>query len=234
MEAKAQANPWVCLPSAPPYILPEDVELIKEFNLSAKEKYQVRWDISPEPFLGNPNAPVVLLSGNPGYNDKDPEWHGDPTFATRSRGNLLHRQSDYPFYLLDPTIKRTAYWEKGLKRLIALSEDSGQRLVANRVLCVEFFPYHSKRFKHGKLRLPSQDYSFGLVKQAVQRNAVILLLRCRKLWFAAVPELSSYPRCYVARSWQNSAISPRNFGDGFEMALNATCLNLMRSAEIPM
>jgi hypothetical protein len=164
---------------------------------------------------------VVLLSANAGFTQKDISWHSDPSFAERSRGNLMHRQAAYPFYLLDPKIEKTLYWAKRLNSLIERLGESGLKLAANNVFCVEFFPYHSKKFRHGKLRLPSQDYSFGLVRQAIEHDAIILVLRCRKLWFAAVPELECYPHRYIANSWQNSVVSKGNFGDGFEMAAKA-------------
>ncbi len=234
-EANPQ-NPWNRLPAKSPYVLPEDADLVHGSNLSALKRYEKRPDryemyqirlqhILPEPYLGRPDAPVVLLNLNPGSNPRDIEWHSDPLFTERSRGNLLHCQTDYPFYLLDPSIKRTCWWERKLKCLMKCfgDGDSGRRVVANSVFCVEFFPYHSKKFNHGHLRLPSQRYSFWLVRQAIQRQAVILIMRSEKRWFEVevLPELKTYSRLYTAQSVQNPAISERNFGEGFEEAIKA-------------
>ena len=40
----------------------------------------------------------------------------------------------------------------------------GNRVVANNVLCLEYFPYHSERFSTGTPAVPSQQYTFSLLK----------------------------------------------------------------------
>jgi len=59
-------NPWLRLPSEPPYVLDIDKDDIKEFNLATSySDYQIRTGIPPEPYLGDPiNAPVMLLNLN--------------------------------------------------------------------------------------------------------------------------------------------------------------------------
>jgi len=167
-------NPWAQLPKEAPFLLPHDAALIEGFNLTAEDCFKVRAEIIPEPFLGNPDAPIVLLSHNPGFDEEnDLPHHGDPNFAILSRANLLHKPINFPLYLLDPTIARTKYWEGKLRWLI---ERFDIPTVAHSVFCVEFFPYHSERFDR-TIGVPSQQYSFSLVKQAITRGAVILILR---------------------------------------------------------
>jgi len=223
-------NPWRRLPSRPPYVLEEDRDRIRTFNASAKVEHQIQEALFPEPFLGAPRAPVVLLNLNPGYNaDADPVHHGKALFAKRSRENLRHTETAHPFYLIDPGLvpirDRTAWWDKKLRCLLederlGNSADSRRRRVANCVLCVEYFPYHSKRFKHQKLQVPSQGYSFWLVRQAIRNKAVILLMRGKKLWVNAIPELTSYPGLHISKSVQNPAISPANFPKGYSIAVD--------------
>jgi hypothetical protein len=174
----------------------------------------------PEPFLGRPDAAVVLLNLNPGWNEeKDPSNHSRPEFIKRNRDNLLHEPSDYPFYLLNPDLQpnRTVWWEERLGDLI---KAVNLKAVAQNVLCVEYFPYHSKKYKKCE-RLPSQDYSFALVRNAVKRNAIILLMRAKRRWFEAVPELSSYKRRFEPSSFQSAYVSRKNYlaNDGFEKAV---------------
>lgn len=211
-------NPWVDLPNRSPFVLPQDTALIDQFNSNAAERLHIHLDILPEPYLGNPDAPVVLLGLNPGFNVKDPEWHGKPRFRKLSRANLLHKRAEYPFYLLDPAIDRTPWWDRKLRRLI--EEVGCAKTVAQNVLCVELFPYHSKKFKHAKLCVPSQQYSFALVRRAIDRGAVILQLRGDRPWLSNIPELENYPSLYRPCSVQNPAISPRNFPDGFKAAVD--------------
>ena len=216
-----QQNPWRQLPGKRPYALPDDIQAIKVFNSSARDEFRIHLEVLPEPYLGNPSAPVVVLGLNPGFTKDDLRQHRNRLFAKRSRGNLLHAPADYPFYLLDPGIDRTFWWDRILRRWL---EDPGlgRQKVAHRVLCVEYFPYHSRRFKHQGLCVPSQQYSFWLVRQALEREAAILMMRGEECWLKAVPELARHPRRYYkARSWQNPAITPRNFPGGFDAAVEA-------------
>jgi hypothetical protein len=59
--------------------------------------------------------------------------------------------------------------------------------------------------------LPSQHYSFGLVKAAMERNAVIVLTRAERYWKQAVPDLGQYEdRLVMTNSPRVSALSEGN------------------------
>jgi hypothetical protein len=164
----------------------------------------------------------VLLNLNPGFSPDDRIHHGDPVFINRSRGNLLHHSSNFPFFLLDPAITAPGnkWWTR---KLGAVIQRFGLGAIANRVLCIEYFPYHSRRFGHRRLNLPSQTYSFLLVHMAIAQRATIILMRSEALWFAAVPELSNYDRVYRLNSPQSPYISARNCRDQFETICEALC-----------
>jgi hypothetical protein len=213
-------NPWRRLPNQPDFVLPEDHDQVIEFNRCATPEGYFHLNLIPEPFLGLPDAPVVLLGLNPGYTDEDDAHHKDPAFVARSRANLLHRESQYPFFLLDPAITApgAAYWKAKLRRL---TEKFGAETIARHTLCVEFTPYHSVGFRHERLKLPSQQYSFDLVRQAVSRGAVIVIMRGKRFWVAAVPELLDYGRLFGLNSWQAAYISPGNCPTGFERICEA-------------
>ena len=124
----AADNPWQRLPLDAPFVLPEDHAAIADFNASSPGEKLVHLEVLPEPFLGRPDAPVVVLGLNPGFKDTDLVQHRDPSFASRSRCNLLHGPANYPFYLLDPEIERTKWWERKLGALIQhRSPDRGSR-----------------------------------------------------------------------------------------------------------
>jgi hypothetical protein len=42
-------------------------------------------------------------------------------------------------------------------------------------------------------RVPSQEYSFSLVRQAIEKGKPIVIMRSREIWFRYVPELRNYP-----------------------------------------
>ena len=176
--------------------------------------------IVPEAFVGRPDAPVELLSNNPGFKQpaSDIDQKEDPTFVTKMRKNLLHEPSDYPLLFLSPEF-RGKWWRSKLKEPIA---EFGEQVVARNFLNVVYFPYTSRRFGQERLELPSQAYSFQLVADAVKRNAVIVFMRPGKawLWLEKVSGLEGYARLFRVNNPQMPAISPRNC-DGFDVILEA-------------
>jgi len=168
----------------------------------------------PEPYLGDPfNASVILLNLNPGYSVEDCRFYDDASRRRACRDNLEHKQAAYPFFLLNPDYKMfsgPSWWHAKLKQLIA--ETSLER-VARMVCCIEYFPYHSPKFGAGNLILESQRYSFELVRRAITHRKVILVMRARRLWENAVPELKSYA-CFGLKSVQGVWITRNNVSDG--------------------
>jgi hypothetical protein len=213
-------NPWHQLSDSSPFVLPSDENAILSANTTASDDALIHLELLPEPFLGDRNAPVVLLNLNPGYSPDDIHQHEHSYFSDVLRKNLLHAPLDYPFYLLDPKIGGPGFWwwQRKLRRPI---EDCGNQTVARSMLCVEYFPYHSRRFHHHGLIVPSQHYSFSLVRSAMARNAVIVLMRSKKLWYNAVPELVKYDNCYELKNVQNPTISPGNCPEGYSRIIQS-------------
>ena len=216
-------NPWVKLPDSSPYVLEDDRNAIEVHNLTSKPIHQIELRMLPEPFLGQCNASVVLLNLNPGVAEGDIKQHSQADFIKLSRDNLNHiGDTEYPFYLLNPSIKTSPgylWWYKRLRRLI---EDCGHKQVAQNVLCVELFPYHSERYK--ALNVPSQGYSFYLVRQAIERNAIIIQMRSRQLWFKHVPELETYANWMEIGNPQSPYVSPNNLPTGYQTVVDAILL----------
>jgi len=209
-------NPWRQLPEQPPYVLPADAHAVASFNRRARDDYRLRTDVLPEPYLGDPTAPIVLLNLNPGFDEEDDHlFIADPCGRELLLGNLRHEPAAYPFYHLDPRIAGfggAVWWTKRLGALIRLV---GAEVVANRVLCVELFPYPSRKYGGMGGMLESQRYSFQLVEQAIERRALIVAMRSRKLWCAQVPRLAAYDRLHTCRNWQQPYISPGNLPAAF-------------------
>jgi hypothetical protein len=78
----------------------------------------------------------------------------------------------------------------GLADLISVV---GHDAVAQKVMCVEHFPYKSERYAPSGASLPSQRYSFDLVRDAIRRRKQIVVMRSERIWLLSVPELGSYP-----------------------------------------
>jgi hypothetical protein len=207
-------NPWEGLPKTAPFVLKDDRGVIDELNAKfcegGKEKSLIQSDILPVPYVGNPfTASVILLTLNPGFHVEDLEHYAKEEFRTACSDNMLHRPSDYPFYLLDPRFKETCgakYWRKRLGKLI---KEHGERAVAKAVCVIQWHPYHSaKSAGHpAKQFCQSQDYSRWLVEQAIERKCVVLLLRSRKQWESLVPATQRLP---IANSLRGSYVTENN------------------------
>jgi hypothetical protein len=210
-------NPWLRLPLEPPFVLPGDQPAIETFNRSAAHDYRVETGLMPEPFVGRPNAPILLLLLNPGVSDDDFALHEQAFFRERIR--VCHRwhPATYANYFLDPDVSGPgARW---MSRVLgSLIREFGTQTVATCVASLEYFPYHSRRFAHHRLRVTSQQYGFELLRSAIHRGAAIFVTRGARIWENAVPELHGYQRAFRTRSVQNVVISPRNCPEGYEAA----------------
>jgi hypothetical protein len=184
-------NPWSALPEKPPYVLASDVALIDAFNARSGDRHKFDISLFPEPFFGSPSAPVVVLTLNPGWSGDDAVVHTQPEFGRMSRLSLEHQLQPYPFLHLQPDggTPGSRWWRQ---RTRELAEDIGFAEVARRLACVQFTPYHSKEYTQSSPKFPSQQYSFALVRQAMARNAEIVVMRSYSLWIAVIPELATY------------------------------------------
>src|SRR4051812_28507789 len=108
-------NPWLDLPSEPPFVLPSDESLLRRHQdwvesgraaAQTRELHRIHLDLVPEPHLGDPSAPVVLLNKNPGVGVDDAATHANPAFRSLALLNAVHRSERWPFYLLDPSMER--------------------------------------------------------------------------------------------------------------------------------
>lgn len=217
-----EINPWVDVPREPPYVLPCELETIQRYNeRHPDERHRVQLNVLPEPFIGGKTAPVVLLNLNPGFDDGDPEDHEREEFQALLRANYEHRDSEFPFYSLNPRFENGGrrWWEKKLKPLLRIC---GREQVARSVLCIEFFPYHSRRFGNGRFRVPSQQYGFELTRLAIRRGAVIIVMRGKALWLGQIPELETHSPMFALKNPQNVVVSPRNCS-GFQEVVSRIC-----------
>ena len=213
-------NPWVDLPLEQPYVLPNEYFDIQKFNALSKQIHHIRLELMPEPYLGRPDVPIILLNLNPGFMDEEIYFHTfDEYFKNQCRRTLNHQSQEYPFYLLDPALSKSEGHKWWMKKLRQPIEIGGARKVAQTFLCVEYFPYHSAKYKQMKKPLNSQRYSWYLVREAMARNAIIILMRSRRLWLEAVPELEAYPNFSQLKNPQNVTISPRNCPEAWPVIL---------------
>jgi hypothetical protein len=221
-------NPWHHLPDEPPFVLPGDAGWIREFNKKASDDHKLCVDeLLPEPFVGYEKAPVVVLGNNPGVGQFAP-LKMESCFATRMRANLLHQSSDYPFVFLAPDIHENlgVWWRFKLSGLFRhfCDEARATATLAQTILAIEHFPYPSRRYGGGmgrpNLPLEAQKYNFSLVREAMERNAVIVLTRGERRWERDVDGLEKYPLYFKLRNKQRAGITRGNC-DGFKEVVKA-------------
>lgn len=164
--------------------------------------------------MGLPGSDIMLLNLNPGFSEAEVQYHHlDDHFRRAALANLAHEDQPYPFYFLDPKVESPGHkWWQG--RLRTLIEEFGADRLSRRLLCLEFFPYHSESYDRNTPRVPSQEYNFALLRGAIKRDAVIVVMRARDLWFDAVPELQN-ARVFRLNSTQAVYITPNNCPLGF-------------------
>ena len=206
-------NPWVDLPAKAPFVLPQDAPTVNAFNAKPprKPEHVLHFDLLPEAFVGAKDAPIVLLSNNPGYGDRAVSRF-TPKFRARMRKNLCHEKLKYPFVHLDPKFPDTNHW--WARKLTCLHRIFTREVIARSLLNVPFFPYASSRFGHRKVGVPSQAYGFALVREAVKRGAVIVFMRRDKMWYDKVIELKTYSRAFHVQNRQNPTLNPGNLNEG--------------------
>ena len=213
-------SPWANLPSEPPIVLPEDRPWVETFNELSRDRpsWRIRTELLPEPFIGRVDAPLVILALNPGFSEEDLGTHTRPEFMSEVRRCISAEPGPYPFFHLNPALNGPGWdwWKRALKELLDRKYD--RKVLAQSILCLEFFPYRSEEFAHGHLRLPSQEYTFSLLRAAIARAAPIIVTRGFSYWTGAVPALASYPRMFRTRSQRTARISERNCPLGFASA----------------
>ncbi len=155
-----------------------------------------------------------MLTLNPSLSPEDAETHAKPEFCRLARLSLEHRLAPYPFLHLQPNgdTSGSRWWKTRTRELV---EEVGFDAVARKLACVQFMPYHSTKFKKSRSLLPSQNYSFNLVRKAMERKAEIVVMRSDALWINAIPELANYKHLHCAANPRSPYLSRGNLKGSF-------------------
>jgi len=205
-------NPWLNLKKINnEYIAECDKPCLSCLRHKFKGDYKLKFGPIPGPYTGDPKKSVVyVLALNPGYTAGK-----DERSCAKNKNiyikNLKHLNKECPFIPFNTKFSGTGgqlWWEKKLGPIIT---KTSKETVSKFVFNAEYFPYYSKKYKSMKI-LPSQEYTFSLVRKAIKDNKIIILMRSKKIWYKAVPELKKYKYTYTLNSPQNPVISSKNIG----------------------
>ena len=201
-----------------------------------KKEHHFNFTLFPEPFIGNPNAPIYLLNLNPAIDELIDLEDPCEIFPLKERlkehiicnsvfykGNISELNCEalqsFPFYHLDPHYKYFQgfwWWYKKLKKLVEEIRNSGKsvfeslEMVSNSIFNVEFLPYHSRYYVEIGCELPSQQFNFKLVRNALNEGKIIVVMKGKDRWFKTIPELKTSNNVFTLKSARNSVISPNN------------------------
>lgn len=207
-------NPWNELDECgPDYVLPEDLLYVRTYNDRLRVRGKsldrlIRTNRIPEPRQGPIDAPVVLLQLNPSFDKSNID---QPLAPDEVKSAIEKLRDEHSSHACIETA--SGWWGQSFKQLMR-SVDPAH--LAKRFCSIEFFPYASASFDHSELRLPSQAYTFNLVRQALNRDALILVTRGLDTWIGSVPELSSKlgQAVFETKNPRRAFISEGNLPDG--------------------
>jgi hypothetical protein len=147
---------------------------------------------------------------SPGLHGQDFLDNQDPEFLATNLGQLSG-SSPFPFHLdkwSDTAAGR--YWRP---RLLPLADATTDETVAARFAVAQLLPYHAESWIDPRTTIPSQQFTFELVRQAIAREALFVALIGWPRWLAAVPSLSR-AEVIIVRNPRNPYCSPGNLGEG--------------------
>lgn len=203
-------NPWTEIPDQPDFVLPQDEPFIRSYNALCEEGASLWINLkhTPEPRQGPVAAPVYILLANRSYT---PEELDGASNREEERLALASIRDDGTPHL--GISSGNPWWRKTVGQL---ARRVGADKAARGICSVEFFPYPSKRFGHGHIRLPSQQYTFGLVERAAKEGRIIIVTRSAQEWFGAVPELARrlHSSVFLGKNVQRTFITPGNLPEG--------------------
>lgn len=180
----------------------------------------LRLDLYPEPFIGNPDANIYLLNGNPGCGQEEIQFvQNSGKFRAAIEENLKLKATS--FLYLDEEVctydnnKHPGYnwWKSHLKQL---SKAIGGK--SPEIFNIEYFPYHSKNLDNVKSwikgkkynPLPSGNFSNELIKKAMDAGKIIVIMRLKNAWYNRLPDLKTYSNLIELRNPQNVSITSDN------------------------
>lgn len=205
-------NPWLDLPPDE-YLHPLDAERLNTFADDGSNR--IRLDAPPSPYAGDPSeAELFILLANPGFKiesdgrEPDLDHFADPYYALQLRRSLTH-EADWPLFYLNPRLSFTGSYQWQVKRFRKLIETTSHEAAGKRVMVLQFHPYRSVSYRKQRFILPTQEYTFHILREAISQGKLIVITRLRSEWQAQVPELRSY-NCLELANARSPYLTPTN------------------------
>ena len=217
-------NPWLDFEISDHMVHPLDRDSVDSHNKIAKPEYKFLTHLAPEPWIGNINAPLVVLLANPGATKSDMQGkpqRGVDEINQLSIANLKHEITDYPHFFFNPKLANTDGYKWYERRFGHLIRETSAENVSKKVMTCEMVPYHSFSWKKPKAMPPTQEFTFSIINDAIDREAIILIGRGKTDWMKYLPKLRNYKRYFQPASPQCAYLSPKNYRAAFKDILGA-------------
>ena len=216
-------NPWINMDHSEYMVHPDDKTSFEDHNSRVTSNYKFIPFLTPEPWVGNINAPIVILLANPGATKENLAGERETNSFRKdlSIKNLSQSNQEFQHYFLNPELKDDPGGQWWNNRLSELIEETSLQAVADSIVSLETIPYHSVSFKAPKLKIPTQDYTYEILDAAIKRNAIIIAQRQISHWQAMVPSLKGYARVYQPNSPQSAYFTSGNYPAGFDEFVRA-------------
>lgn len=191
-----EKNPWGGLSKRPPYRLSIDAEAVESYGrlgsvTTNPDRFGLRLKLLPVPFIGNPEARLVILARSPSFAEQDRDDFAEPAFRDATIANLTHSADGPAFFTVDPRFEATSTYRWWYPKLCQLIKDAGRDAVMEHVMCLQAFPYHSRELAVDR-NVPSQAYTRSLLLDRMRDGAFVVGMMRQKWWERIVPELQSY------------------------------------------
>lgn len=216
----------------------QDIEMLKQFNASAKPEHEYHLNVPAFPWYGNPlKAKVIALSLNPAYTDRQAKMM---TLFKLLPDNIINGFTEHLRSMLTfdcdsflpksngkskitsldiANIHQNYYW---YDRLVSAFVDKNRNIsferINDRFAIIQFVGYSSKKykpFKNGQI-LPSQNYTKQVIQYILHNNTdtVFIVPRAEKIWKAFLGSLWDDSRFFVSNLPISQRFSASSFGNG--------------------